>query len=80
MLAVFSQAPEVDEYVIYINDDETVKELPEYLMHEILKDRRGIDKAIRHYPIFIVVSRAHKSCLTFISLAYSDEVICAAEI
>lgn len=48
MLTMLSQALGVEEYVIYINDNETVKELPKYLMHHILKDRRAIEKAIRH--------------------------------
>ncbi len=43
MLAMFGQAPGVDEDVVYVNYDKPVKKLPENLMHKALEDRESID-------------------------------------
>lgn len=54
VLVVFGEAPGVNEDVINIHDHEAVEILPEHCMHEVLKDGRGVDEAIRHDPIFVV--------------------------
>lgn len=80
MVAMFGQAPRVDEDIINIYQDEVVEILSEHLVHEILEYGGGIDQAVRHYQVFIVAGRGHESCLLFVPLTYPDEVIRAAEV
>ncbi len=54
MMVMFGQVPGVDQDIVYVDDDKLVEELPEHLVHKPLEDGRGVGKAIRHNPIFIV--------------------------
>ncbi len=54
MMVMFGQIPGVDQDIVYVHDDKLVEELTEHLVHKPLEDGRGIEKVIRHDPIFIV--------------------------
>ncbi len=54
MMVMLGQVPGVDQKIVYVRDDKPVEELKEQLVHKPLEDRRGVGKAIRHDPIFIV--------------------------
>ncbi len=46
VVAIVGQVPGADEYIIDVDNDEGVKELPEHLVHEFLEDGGGVGKAI----------------------------------
>ncbi len=58
MVAMFGQAPRVYEDIIDVNQDEAMEVLSEHLMHEVLEYGGGVDKAVRHYQIFVVATKA----------------------
>jgi hypothetical protein len=72
VVAMFSQTSGIYEDVIYVNKDEFMQKLSEYLVHEALEDCRGVDEPIGHDPIFVVPGRCYEGSLPFISLSYSD--------
>ncbi len=43
MVAMFGQAPSVDEDIIDVYQDEVMEVLPENLVHEVLKYGGGVD-------------------------------------
>ncbi len=79
-MAMFGQAPRVDEDIIDVYQDEAMEVLPKHLVHEVLKYGWGVDKAIRHNQIFVVAIRGHQGSLPLVPLTYSDEVVRAAEV
>lgn len=50
----------VNENLVYVCYDKTMKELSQHLIHEGLEDLRGIHQVIRHYEIFIRAIRGDK--------------------
>ncbi len=43
VVAMFGQAPRVDEDIIGVYQDEAMEVLPEHLVHEVLKYGGGVD-------------------------------------
>lgn len=51
-------------------------EYSEHCVHEVLKDRGGIDRDIWLDLVFVVASWGHEWRLPLISLTNADEIIC----
>ncbi len=75
MLAMFGPTPGVYEYVVDINEYESMEKLPEYLMHKVLEYGGPLDKSIRHDAVFVVARRSHEGGLPLVLLKYPDEVV-----
>ncbi len=70
-----SQVLGVDEYIIDVDDDEGVEELPGHLVHEFLEDGVGVGKAIWHNEEIIVTSRSDEGRLPLIAFPDTNEAI-----
>ncbi len=74
-MVMFGQIPGVDQDIVYVHDDKLVEELTEHLVHKPLEDGRGIEKAIRHDPIFIVAWGCNEFRLSPVAFPDANKVI-----
>lgn len=70
----------VDQDIIYLDNNKSVKHVFEYIVNECLKDGRTVDKPEWHNEIFIVTGGCGECSLPFVPLLDANEIVGAAEV
>jgi len=69
-----------DKYIVEIYNDELVRHIREYIVHEVLKRRGGIGHAEGHYKVLERAVAGAERGFPLIALADSDIVVASAEV
>ena len=75
MVSVFFLRVGVDEYVIKVHQYTNIKQVAEDIIHEVLESSRCIGESERHYMPFEGAVASLESCLPFIALSDSDQMV-----
>ncbi|MEE6465807.1 hypothetical protein FKM82_006707 [Ascaphus truei] len=69
-----------NQYIVQIHDHKPDEKIPEYLVHEVLEDGRGITEFKGHDEILVVTLTSIEGRLPFIALANPYQVVGPLEI
>ena len=77
---VFLQGVREDEYVVKVDEDILINDVPKNVIDLGLEDRGSVSEAERHNQVFVVSPGCVEGCLPFISFLDSNQVISVAKI
>ena len=75
MALVFFLGVRVDEYVVEVHQYTNIKQVAEDVIHEVLESGGCIGESKRHYAPFEGAIASLESCLPFIALSDSDQMV-----
>ena len=80
MASVFFLGVGVDEYVIEVYQYTNIKQVAKNIIHEALESGRCVGESERHYMPFKGAVASLESCLPFIALLDSDQMVGMLEV
>ena len=80
MASVFFLGVRVDEYVIEVHQYTNIKQVTEDVIHEVLESSGCIGESKRHYTPFEGAIASPESCLPFVTLSDSDQMVGVPEV
>ena len=80
MVSVFFLRVGVDEYVIKVHQYTNIEQVAKDIIHEVLESSGCIGESRRHYVPFEGAIASPESCLPFVALSDSDQMVGVPEV
>ena len=80
MASVFFFGVRVDEYVIKVHQYTNIEQVTKDVIHEALESGRCVGESERHYAPFKGAVASLESCLPFVTLSDSDQMVGMLEV